>query len=215
MFERFTDQSRRGVILAQEEARRFDHNYIGTEHLLAGLRREDRGAGARALERAGITLDAIRGQIETLIGPGKEAPSGHIPFTPRAKKCLELSLREALKLGHPYIDTGHVLLAMIGQDDCVAVRVLGGLGADLGQLRARVIGEIEERPEQPGYSSPPPPRRAQLSDAVLGLLEEIDDRLSAIELHLGIARPGPDAGAEAEAGENSAGPDAPAAAGDA
>jgi ATP-dependent Clp protease ATP-binding subunit ClpA len=215
MFERFTDQSRRGVILAQEEARRFDHNYIGTEHLLAGLRREDRGAAARALERAGITLDAIRGQIETLIGPGKEAPSGHIPFTPRAKKCLELSLREALKLGHPYIDTGHVLLAMIGQDDCVAVRVLGGLGADLGQLRARVIGEIEERPEQRGYSSPPPPRRAQLSDAVLGLLEEIDDRLSAIELHLGIARPGPDTGAEAEAGENSAGPDAPAAAGDA
>jgi ATP-dependent Clp protease ATP-binding subunit ClpA len=215
MFERFTDQSRQGVILAQEEARRFDHNYIGTEHLLAGLRREDRGAAARALERAGITLDAIRGQIETLIGPGKEAPSGHIPFTPRAKKCLELSLREALKLGHPYIDTGHVLLAMIGQDDCVAVRVLGGLGADLGQLRARVIGEIEERPEQRGYSSPPPPRRAQLSDAVLGLLEEIDDRLSAIELHLGIARPGPDTGAEAEAGENSAGPDAPAAAGDA
>jgi ATP-dependent Clp protease ATP-binding subunit ClpA len=215
MFERFTDQSRRGVILAQEEARRFDHNYIGTEHLLAGLRREDRGAAARALERAGITLDAIRGQIETLIGPGKEAPSGHIPFTPRAKKCLELSLREALKLGHPYIDTGHVLLAMIGQDDCVAVRVLGGLGADLGQLRARVIGEIEERPEQRGYSSPPPPRRAQLSDPVLGLLEEIDDRLSAIELHLGIARPGPDTGAEAEAGENSAGPDAPAAAGDA
>ena len=206
MFERFTDQSRRAVVLAQEEARRLDHNHIGTEHLLAGLRRENRGAAARALESSGITVDAIREKIETLVGRGLQAPSGHIPFTPRAKKCLELSLREALTLDHHHIDTGHLLLALISQDDCVAVRVLGGLDADLGQLRARVIGEIEDRPEDRGFSPPPRLRRVQLSDAVLGLLEEIDDRLSAIELHLGIARPGPDAGPGAEAGESSAGP---------
>ena len=145
MFERFTDQSRRTVVLAQEEATRFNHNYIGTEHLLAGLRREKRGAAASALESAGITLDAIRGEIETLIGRGLVAPSGHVPFTPRAKKCLELSLREALKLDHQHIDTGHLLLALISQDDCVAVQVLGGIGADLEQLRARVIEEIDAR----------------------------------------------------------------------
>jgi ATP-dependent Clp protease ATP-binding subunit ClpC len=197
MFERFTDQSRRAVVLAQEEARRLNHNYIGTEHLLAGLRREERGAAARALESAGITVDAVRGQIEILIGRGQQPPSGHIPFTPRAKKCLELSLRQALKLNHRHIDTGHLLLALISKDDCVAVQVLGGLGADRGQLRARVISEIEENPEDRDYSRPLRlrPRGAPLSDAVQDLLWEIGDRLSAIELHLGIARPVPDAGA--------------------
>ena len=195
MFERFTDQSRRTVILAQEEATRFNHNYIGTEHLLAGLRREKRGAAASALESAGITLDAIRGEIQTLIGRGLQAPSGHVPFTPRAKKCLELSLREALKLDHQHIDTGHLLLALISQDDCVAVQVLGGIGADLEQLRARVIEEIEEieeNPEDRGYSPPPRRRRGQLPNTVLSLLDAIDDRLSAIELQLGIIRPGSD-----------------------
>jgi ATP-dependent Clp protease ATP-binding subunit ClpA len=204
MFERFTDQSRRAVVLAQEEATRFDHNYIGTEHLLAGLRREERSAAARALESAGITLDAIRGEIETLVGRGPQAPSGHIPFTPQAKKCLELSLRQALKLDHRHIDTGHLLLALISQDDCVAVRVLGGIGTDLEQLRAQVIREIEDNPEDRGYSPPPRPRRVQLPDTVLSLLETIDDRLSAIELHLGITRPGSDTGAGA--GESPAGP---------
>ena len=209
MFERFTDQSRRAVVLAQDEARRLNHNYIGTEHLLAGLRREERGAAARALESAGITVDAVRGQIETIIGQSTQPPSGHIPFTPRAKKCLELSLRQALKLNHRHIDTGHLLLALISKDDCVAVQVLGGLGADLGALRARVISEIEENPEDRDYSRPLRLRLrgAPLPDAVQGLLEEIDDRLSAIELHLGIARPGPDAGAGAGAGESSARPE--------
>lgn len=209
MFERFTDQSRRAVVLAQDEARRLNHNYIGTEHLLAGLRREERGAAARALESAGITVDAVRGQIETIIGQGTQPPSGHIAFTPRAKKCLELSLRQALKLNHRHIDTGHLLLALISKDDCVAVQVLGGLGADLGALRARVISEIEENPEDRDYSRPLRLRLrgAPLPDAVQGLLEEIDDRLSAIELHLGIARPGPDAGAGAAAGESSARPE--------
>jgi ATP-dependent Clp protease ATP-binding subunit ClpC len=186
MFERFTDQSRRAVVLAQEESRRLDHNYIGTEHLLAGLRREERGAAAKALESMDITLDAVRGEIETLIGRGQQPPSGHISFTPPAKKCLELSLREALELGHNYIGTGHLLLGLLRADDCGAVQVLGGLGADLDQLRARVNREIKESPEVQG-AAPLRPRRVEVADAVQGLLETIDERLSAIERHLGIA----------------------------
>jgi ATP-dependent Clp protease ATP-binding subunit ClpA len=204
MFERFTDPARRAVARAQEEARSFDHNYIGTEHLLAGLSCEERGSAARTLESAGITVDVVRGKIETLVGRGQQPPSGHIPFTPQAKKCLELSLREALNLGHNHISTGHLLLGLISQDDSMAVQVLGGLGADLGQLRARVIQGIEDDPEDRGGFSPPPrPRRAQLSGAAFGLLDTIDIRLSSIELHLGITRSGPDAGAESEAAESS------------
>ena len=201
MFERFTDQSRRAVVLAQEEARQLNHNYIGTEHLLAGLRRETLGVAARALESAGITMDAVRAEIEKLVGRGQLAPSGHIPFTPRAKKCLELSLREALNLGHNYIGTGHLLLGLIGNDDCVAVQVLGGLGADLGQLRAQVIRAIEEQPE--GQDSFPPlhPRRVVLTSGVQDLLNTIDGRLSAIERRLDIARPG-DQAAQPDAGDS-------------
>jgi ATP-dependent Clp protease ATP-binding subunit ClpC len=209
MFERFTEQARRAVVRAQEEARGFDHNYIGTEHLLVGLRCEEPGAAARTLESAGITVDAVRGKVETLVGRGQEPQAAHIPFTPQAKKCLELALREAMKLGHNHISTGHLLLGVISQQDSVAVRVLGELGADLGELRTRAIAEIEAQPEGLGYSSPPPrPRRAPLPGAVQGLLEQIDDRLSAIEQHLGIARRAPDAGSEggSEAGENSAEP---------
>ena len=187
MFERFTDQSRRAVVLAQDEARLLNHNYIGTEHLLAGLRRETRGAAARALESAGITMDEVRAEIKTLVGRGEMAPSGHIPFTPQAKKCLELSLREALNLGHNHIGTGHLLLGLISKDDCEAVQVLGGLGADLGQLRAQVIQEIENDPEDRGGFSPPRPPRAELPNAVQTLLDTIDERLSAIERHLGMA----------------------------
>ena len=212
MFERFTDESRRAVVLAQEEARQLNHNYIGTEHLLAGLRREERGAAARALESAGITVDAVRGQIETIIGQGTQPPSGHIPFTPRAKKCLELSLREALNLGHNHISTGHLLLGLISIDDCVAVQVLSGLGTDLGQLRARVIREIGEHPEDQGSLPPLHPRRAELPSMIQGLLDTIDYRLTAIERHLGIARPEdeaaqPDAG-EAGSGEAASGEEA-------
>ena len=188
MFERFTDKSRRAVVLAQDEARQLNHNYIGTEHLLAGLRRENLGVAARALESAGITMDAVRAEIEKLIGRGLQAPSGHIPFTPRAKKCLELSLREALNLGHNHIGTGHLLLGLISNDDCVAVQVLGGLGTDLGQLRARVIREIEDHPEDQGSLPPLHPRRAELPSMIQGLLDTIDYRLTAIERHLGIAR---------------------------
>jgi ATP-dependent Clp protease ATP-binding subunit ClpC len=201
MFERFTDPARRAVARAQEEARSFDHNYIGTEHLLAALSCEGRGAAARTLEPAGITVDAVRGKIETLIGRGQEPLAGHIPFTPQAKKCLELSLREALNLGHNHIGTGHLLLGLISQDDGVAVKVLRELGADLAQLRAQVIVEIEGQQEGLDYSPPLrmsfPVRlqRAQLS-AVQGLLDTIDNRLTSIELHLGITRPGPDAETE-------------------
>jgi ATP-dependent Clp protease ATP-binding subunit ClpC len=199
MFERFTDKSRRAVVLAQDEARYLNHNYIGTEHLLAGLRREDLGVAARALESAGITMDAVRAEIEKLVGRGREAPSAHIPFTPRAKKCLELSLREALNLGHDHIGTGHLLLGLISKDDCAAVQVLGGLGTDMGHLRARVIREIEDHPDDQGSLPPLHPRRTELPDVIQGLLDAIDDRLSAIERHLSIARPGeqaaqPDAG---------------------
>ena len=200
MFERFTDQSRRAVVLAQEEARFLNHNYIGTEHLLAGLRREDRGVAARTLESAGITMDAVRAEIEKLVGRGQLAPSGHIPFTPRAKKCLELSLREALNLGHNHIGTGHLLLGLISKDDGKAVQVLSGLGTDLGQLRAQVVLQIEDDPEDRGGFSPPRPPRAELPNAVQTLLDTIDERLSSIERHLGMAEEGSpaDAGSEVD-----------------
>ena len=185
MFERFTDQSRRAVVLAQEEARRFDHNYIGTEHLLAGLLREERGAAARALEAAGITLDAVRAQIEVTIGRGQLPPSGHIPFTPEAKKCMEIALREALELGH-HIGTGHLLLGLMGQHDSVAVQMLTALGADLGQLRPQVLQEIADHPEGLEYSPPLRVRPARPADPVERLLTAIEARLSVIERHLGI-----------------------------
>ena len=110
MFERFTDRARRVVVLAQEEARMLSHNYIGTEHILLGLIHEGEGVAAKALESLNISLEAVRAQVEEIIGQGQQAPSGHIPFTPRAKKVLELSLREALQLGHNYIGTEHILL---------------------------------------------------------------------------------------------------------
>ena len=110
MFERFTDRARRVVVLAQEEARLLNHSYIGTEHILLGLIHEGEGVAAKALESLGISLEAVRSQVEEIIGQGGSSPSGHIPFTPRAKKVLELSLREALQLGHNYIGTEHILL---------------------------------------------------------------------------------------------------------
>ena len=110
MFERFTDRARRVVVLAQEEARMLNHNYIGTEHILLGLIHEGEGVAAKSLESLGISLEGVRSQVEEIIGQGQQAPSGHIPFTPRAKKVLELSLREALQLGHNYIGTEHILL---------------------------------------------------------------------------------------------------------
>ncbi|MEV4266085.1 ATP-dependent Clp protease ATP-binding subunit [Kribbella sp. NPDC049584] len=139
MFERFTDRARRVVVLAQEEARMLSHNYIGTEHILLGLIHEGEGVAAKALESLGISLEAVRSQVEEIIGQGQQAPSGHIPFTPRAKKVLELSLREALQLGHNYIGTEHILLGLIREGEGVAAQVLVKLGADLNKVRQQVI----------------------------------------------------------------------------
>ena len=139
MFERFTDRARRVVVLAQEEARTLNHNYIGTEHVLLGLIHEGEGVAAKALESLGISLEAVRQQVEQIIGQGQQPPSGHIPFTPRAKKVLELSLREALQLGHNYIGTEHILLGLIREAEGVAAQVLVKLGADLNRVREQVM----------------------------------------------------------------------------
>ncbi len=139
MFERFTDRARRVVVLAQEEARLLNHNYIGTEHVLLGLIHEGEGVAAKALEELGISLEAVRREVEEIIGEGASSPSGHIPFTPRAKKVLELSLREALQLGHNYIGTEHILLGLIREGEGVAAQVLVRLGADLNRVRHQAI----------------------------------------------------------------------------
>jgi len=154
MFERFTDRARRVVVLAQEEARMLNHNYIGTEHILLGLIHEGEGVAAKALESMDISLEAVRAQVEEIIGQGQQAPSGHIPFTPRAKKVLELSLREALQLGHNYIGTEHILLGLIREGEGVAAQVLVKLGADLNRVRQQVIqllsGYQGKEPQQQG-----------------------------------------------------------------
>jgi ATP-dependent Clp protease ATP-binding subunit ClpC len=148
LFERFTDRARRVVVLAQEEARLLNHNYIGTEHILLGLIHEGEGVAAKALESLGISLEAVRSQVEEIIGQGGSSPSGHIPFTPRAKKVLELSLREALQLGHNYIGTEHILLGLIREGEGVAAQVLVKLGADLSRVRQQVIQLLS------GYAGP-------------------------------------------------------------
>ena len=139
MFERFTDRARRVVVLAQDEARALNHNYIGTEHLLLGLIHEGEGVAAKALESMDISLDAVRGQVIEIIGEGQSAPTGHIPFTPRGKKVFELSMREALQLGHNYIGTEHLLLGLLREGEGVAAQVLTKQGADLAQVRQTVI----------------------------------------------------------------------------
>jgi ATP-dependent Clp protease ATP-binding subunit ClpC len=139
LFDRFTDRARRVIVLAQDEARMLNHNYIGTEHLLLGLIHEGEGVAAKALESLGISLEAVREQVEEIIGQGQQAPTGHIPFTPRAKKVLELSMREALQLNHPYIGTEHILLGLIREGEGVAAQVLIKLGADLNRVRNQVL----------------------------------------------------------------------------
>jgi ATP-dependent Clp protease ATP-binding subunit ClpC len=150
LFERFTDRARRVVVLAQEEARLLNHNYIGTEHILLGLIHEGEGVAAKALESLGISLEAVRSQVEEIIGHGGSSPSGHIPFTPRAKKVLELSLREALQLGHNYIGTEHILLGLIREGEGVAAQVLVKLGADLSRVRQQVIQLLSGSPGMGG-----------------------------------------------------------------
>jgi len=165
LFERFTDRARRVVVLAQEEARTLNHNYIGTEHILLGLIHEGEGVAARSLDSLGVSLEAVREQVEEIIGQGGQAPSGHIPFTPRAKKVLELSLREALQLGHNYIGTEHILLGLIREGEGVAAQVLSKLGADLSRVRQQVIQLLS------GYSgsgSGPGPDAQEKSGATSG-----------------------------------------------
>ncbi|MCD7101492.1 ATP-dependent Clp protease ATP-binding subunit [Pseudoclavibacter sp. 13-3] len=142
MFERFTDRARRVVVLAQEEAKMLNHNYIGSEHLLLGLLHEGEGVAAKSLEQVGVTLDEAREQVEDIIGVGQQPPTGHIPFTPRGKKVLELSFREALQLGHNYVGTEHILLGLIREGEGVAVQVLVKLGVDLTQLRQIVVQQL-------------------------------------------------------------------------
>jgi len=187
MFERFTDRARRVVVLAQEEARMLDHGYIGTEHLLLGLIHEGEGVAAKTLEAMGISLDAVRQQVETTIGRGEEAPSGHIPFTPRAKRVLELSLRESGQLGHNYIGTEHILLGLIREGEGVAAQVLVKLGADPNRVRQLVVQLLhghgaEDRPKPRGM-------RAGVIEDVLARLDSMDGRLAAIERRVGM---GPD-----------------------
>jgi ATP-dependent Clp protease ATP-binding subunit ClpA len=198
MFERFTNQSRRVVVLAQDEARAFNHNYIGTEHILLGLVREGKGTAARALKSLDVTLDAARQKLEEIVGRGQKGqPSGHIPFTRRAKKVLELSLREAQQLGDDSIATGHILLGMMRQGDSVGVQMLVSLGTDLNLVRERVTRELADGPEQ-GQDVPDRLVQARLQvrprrrDEIKGLLDTIDERLSAIEQQLGITRAVPD-----------------------
>ena len=146
MFERFTDRARRVVVFAQEEARTLNHNYIGTEHILLGLIREGEGVAAHVLGSLNISIEAARKQVAEIVGRAGRPPAGHIPFTPRAKKVLELSLREALQLGHDYIGTEHILLGLIREGEGVAAQVLDRLGASLEATRATVVAVLEGRP---------------------------------------------------------------------
>jgi ATP-dependent Clp protease ATP-binding subunit ClpA len=151
LFERFTDRARRVVVLAQEESRMLNHNYIGTEHLLLGLIHEGKGIAAKALASLDVSLEAVRSQVEEIVGRGNAAPSGHIPFTPRAKKVLELSLRESRRLGHSYIGTEHILLGLIREGEGVGAQVLVKHGADLDRARQavlRLLGESEDLPPE-------------------------------------------------------------------
>ncbi len=166
-----------------------NHNYIGTEHILLGLIREGEGVAAKALESLGISLEAVRQQVEEIIGQGQQAPSGHIPFTPRANKVLELASREALQLGHNYIGTEHILLGLIREGEGVAAQVLVKLGADLNRVRQQVIQLLH------GYQGKEPaddgPRlgkraRARLMDDALGRIDALDRRLTAIERWVGM-----------------------------
>ena len=197
MFERFTDRARRVVVLAQEEARLLSHHYIGTEHILLGLLHEGEGLAYRALDEVGIGLEVARAEVETVVGPGKSEPSGHIPFTPRAKKTLELSLREALQLGHNYIGTEHILLGLIREGQGPAIEVLDRLGG-ADRARQEVLRLVHSEPapgsgsgsgsgEEIGAPRPFTFERASTSEILARLvdlgtrLEAIDGRLARIE----------------------------------
>ena len=184
MFERFTDRARRVVVLAQEEARRLNHAHIGTEHLLLGLIHEGDGVAAKALEALGVKRAAVRREVEETVGRGQRPPPGHIPFTPRAKTVLELSLRESNQLGHNYIGTEHILLGLLREGEGVAAQVLVKMGVDLNRVRQQVIGLLH------GYTGERPSsgrrERAGPPGDLPALLDSLDQRLAAIERWVGI-----------------------------
>jgi ATP-dependent Clp protease ATP-binding subunit ClpC len=198
MFERFTDQARRAVTLAQEEARMLKHNRIGTEHILLGLIQVDDGVAAQSLESLGISLAAVREQVEEVIGHGRWAPPVNIPYVPQAKKVLDLSLREALALGHHTIGTEHILLGLIRDGESPAAQVLATLGADLSRVREQVLRLLQDTREEGQGNGPGAPRTGPADAGERGLLSEaiarfesIDSRLSAVEQRVGT---GPDVG---------------------
>jgi ATP-dependent Clp protease ATP-binding subunit ClpC len=213
MFQRFTDRARRVVVLAQDEARELNHSYIGTEHILLGLVHEGEGVAAKALSSLGVGLEAVRHQVEEVIGRGEGTPPGHIPFTPRAKKVLELSLRESLQLGHDYIGTEHILLGLLREGDGVAAQVLVLMGADLNRVRRQVLLLLDGR-ENVAVATPlragevpeevtlrRPIARERWIGEVQAALAKIDQRLEVIERHLGLTSgPDPDGPGEAAGG---------------
>jgi len=190
MFERFTDRARRVVVLAQEEARMLNHNYVGTEHILLALIREGGGVAAKALESLGITEEAARQQVEEVVGPGQTGPQrGHLPFTPRAKKTLQLSLREAIALGHAHIGTEHILLGLVRADDGVAIQVLNSLGVDPNRVRQQVIQLVSARrvQEEPGTGRATGRGKRKLLSELRGRLDSLEWRLSVLEQRVGTA----------------------------
>jgi ATP-dependent Clp protease ATP-binding subunit ClpC len=178
MVERFTDRARKVVVLAQEVVRMLNHDYVGTEHILLGLIREGQGVAAKALESLGIRREAVRQQVEEIIGQGQQAPAGHLPFPPRATKVLELSSREALQLGHHYIGTEHILLGLVREGEDAATRVLVERGADLNRVRQHVLALLHrsggEEMETARAAPRPGPARADRANA--GCFPALRDR---------------------------------------
>jgi ATP-dependent Clp protease ATP-binding subunit ClpC len=187
LFERFTDRARYVVVLAQEEARMLDHIYIGTEHILLGLIHEGEGVAAKALEFLDISLEEVRRQVEEIIGQGEAAPTGQIPFTPRAKKVLELSFREARQLGHNHIGTEHILLGLIREGDGVAAQILQKLGADLKRVRRTVIQELSGSPAVRYGEMPSPSPFDEREKILLSLLIHEGLTTSEIAKLLGVS----------------------------
>ncbi|GAT68535.1 ATP-dependent Clp protease ATP-binding protein [Planomonospora sphaerica] len=212
MFERFTDRARRVVVLAQEEARRLSHDHIGTEHVLLGLLGEEDGVAARALQSFGIGLEQVRSDIEKIIGQGSAPPPGHVPFTPRAKKVLELSLREALDLRHTYIGTEHILLGLIREGEGLAAQVLTKRGARLEAVRAHVVAVLDGRGgDRRGRLVTAEEVLTGLGPSLGGKLDRIQESLDRIERRLDAlgAPQAPDAPSASSAPRA---PDGPAAA---
>jgi len=191
MFERFTDRARRVIVMAQQEARLLSHSYIGTEHLLLGLLADGGGTAAQALESLGVTLEAAREQVREMVGEGQQPQQGHIPFTPRAKRVLELSLREALNLGDDHIGTEHLLLGLLAEADDVGAQIVARLGASPRAVREKVIELTGAVPDPAALEMRSWTRSARIRGVPLSdvreLLASVDRRLSAIERHLGIA----------------------------